>query len=160
MEPVFLRSSLWNASWMRFTDQKFEDEKAKPIALERARTFMMVLQPQLQKIGAIKGPAGKDSDQYWREVTNELAEIFAHALMTAGLINSSKDPIDHQWVQSGTVVDYATMRMTRREREPGLVRYAKSPTVWISGTGREEHKVIVSKALFILSKRKAVAVEE
>lgn len=133
-----LRTSLWRASAMRFKNNHFQETEIRPIARERARKFMLVLQPQMSALGATKPGAGQEPREFCTNLTELATRVFETAFIAKGLLVSSKHPHEHRWYQSGTELDFGTMEEIPEWNAPGRVKLTVRPEMWVRQFGADK----------------------
>ena len=114
-------------------------------AIERAETFTLTIAPQLHALQVMGADGNHNEDRIWRERVNDLASIFADALMLNGVMASSPDQYEHSSVQGDTRIDTLAMIQPHRCGLPGVVKYCLCPAIWLRGADNGK-RITVCKA--------------
>lgn len=81
-----LHTMVWQAAYLKVTDQEFKEATIRPHARRLATTFMMVVNGLLKRIWP-KKPA---KHAFWASITDHVTNIFMRALVLKGQVRGRK----------------------------------------------------------------------
>lgn len=109
-----------------------ENSRLSKAAEDRAWTFLLTIEPQLGALGGFHCP--EHSNDLWQLKAKEMANVFREALVLKGLMSSSSHYYEHEWIESGTIIDEQKMMQPHESNRAGVVKFCVGPAIWLKKT--------------------------